>query len=39
MKNIATSVTCYKLLMYMGNENYKGVFVDKHSCFSLSMKG
>jgi len=39
MKNIASSVTCYKLLIYMRNEDYKGVFADKHLCFSLGIKG
>lgn len=39
MKILAALVTCYKLLIYMGNESYKGVFADKYSCFSLDIKG
>lgn len=39
MKILPALVTCYKLLIYMGNESYKGVFADKYSCFSLDIKG
>lgn len=39
MKILQAFVTCYKLLIYMGNESYKGVFVDKYSCFSLGITG
>lgn len=39
MKILPALVTCNNLLIYMGNESYKGVFVDKYSCFSLGIQG